>query len=111
MKSLDGMDNIHDNKANNISECNSLHDILNTYKRTKNMNDYCPPILHGCMNTRRGKARFKKFRILLDKGYIYMIAMRGIAKKLKAKEYAVIQWHTQAGNITTNLKVQIYFTL
>ena len=31
--------------------------------------------------------------------------------KLKTKEYAVMQWHMQVGNITTNLKVIIDFTL
>ena len=31
--------------------------------------------------------------------------------KLKTKEYYVMQWQTEAGNITTNLKVEIYFTL
>ena len=37
--------------------------------------------------------------------------MRRLLTKLKTKEYVVVQWHTQAGNITTNLKVKIYFTL
>ena len=31
--------------------------------------------------------------------------------KISPEKYAVIQWHTQAGNITTNLKVKVYFTL
>ena len=30
------MTHIHDNKVNDIAECNLLHDILNPYKRTKN---------------------------------------------------------------------------
>ena len=37
--------------------------------------------------------------------------MRGIIKKLKIIEETVMQWHTQAGNITTNLKVKIDFNL
>ena len=32
-------------------------------------------------------------------------------KKLTPKEDNVIKWHTQAGGITTSLKVKIYFTL
>ena len=37
--------------------------------------------------------------------------MKILTKKLYPKEDAMIQWHMQAGNITTNLKVKIYFTL
>ena len=37
--------------------------------------------------------------------------MRRLLTKLKTKEYVVVQWHTQAGNITTNMKVKIYFNL
>ena len=62
------MNRIHDNKVNNISEFNLLHYIINPSKHTKNTNINYYPILHGCMNTRRGKATFKNFQILLDSG-------------------------------------------
>ena len=29
------MNHIHDNKVNNIAECNLLHEIINPYKQTK----------------------------------------------------------------------------
>ena len=32
-------------------------------------------------------------------------------KKLFQEKYALMQWHTQAGNITTNIKVEVDFTL
>ena len=32
-------------------------------------------------------------------------------RKLHPEKYAVIQWHIQTGNITTILKVKVYFTL
>ena len=32
-------------------------------------------------------------------------------RKIYPETYAVMQWHMQAGNITTILKVQVYFTL
>ena len=75
------------------------------------MNRNYSPTIHGYMNTRRGKTRFKSFQILLDSGYSYMIVMRRLMTKLKTKDDSVIQWHTQSGNITTNTKVKIYFTL
>ena len=37
--------------------------------------------------------------------------MTRITENIKTKKDAVMKWHTQAGNITTNLKVKIYFTL
>ena len=40
-----------------------------------------------------------------------MILTRRIISKLKIKEVSVIQWHTQAGNINTNLRVRIDFAL
>ena len=37
--------------------------------------------------------------------------MRSLVSKLNLKEDNVMQCHTQEGNITTNLKVKIDFTL
>ena len=61
MKIPNGMNHIHDNKVNKIAECNLLHDMLNPSKCTKNINIHYSPILHGCMNTRKGKAKFNDF--------------------------------------------------
>ena len=63
------------------------------------------------MNTRKGKAKFKNFRIILDSGCSSMIVMGRLVNKLYLDKYSVMQWHTQAGNINTNIKVNIYFTL
>ena len=63
------MKHIHDKKVNKIAECNLLHDITNNTKRTKNLNKHYSPIIHGCMNTRKGKSKFLKYRILLVSGY------------------------------------------
>ena len=52
---------IHENEVNNISEYNLLHDIINPPKRAENINRDYSPILHGCMNTRKCRARFKNF--------------------------------------------------
>ena len=63
------------------------------------------------MNTRKGKAKFKSFRILLDSGCSSTIVIVRLVKKLDPEEDAPMQWHTQAGNITTNIKVKVDFTL
>ena len=62
------MNRIHDTKVNNIAECNLIHDIINPPKRTKKLNIHYSTILHGCMNNKNSKAKFKKFQILLDIG-------------------------------------------
>ena len=40
-------------------------------------------------------------------GFISTILTRRIITRLNPKEYSVTQWHTQAGNITTNLEFKI----
>ena len=39
------MNRIHDNEVNSIAECNLLHDILNTSKRTRSIVINHPPIM------------------------------------------------------------------
>ena len=72
------MNCIHENEVNKITECNLIHDILNTYKRTKVLNFHQYPILHGCMNTRKGRAKFNSFRILFYSGSSSTIVMRSL---------------------------------
>ena len=105
------MTRIHNNEVKNISEYNLLHDIINPPKRAKNLNSRYAPILHGCINTRKDKAKFKNFRVLLDSGCSSTIVMGRLVEKLYPGKYSQMQWHTQAVNITTNLKVKVYFTL
>ena len=40
-----------------------------------------------------------------------MVVMKIPIAKISTTKYAVFQWHTQAGNPTTNMKVKIYFIL
>ena len=63
------------------------------------------------MNTRKGRVRFKNYRILLDSVCSYTIVTRRLVQKLRPRKDDVMQWQTQAGNITTNLKVNVDFTL
>ena len=47
----------------------------------------------------------------MDSGYSSTILTRRLIIKLNPNKDSTMQWHTQAGNITTNLKVKVYFTL
>ena len=79
------MNCIHKIEVNIRPECNLLHDRLNPYKCTKPLNIHYYYILHVCMNTRKGKERFKNFRILLDSGCKSTIVMGLLIKILTAK--------------------------
>ena len=63
IKRPNGMNHIRDNKLTTISERNVLYDILNLSKHTKNGNTHYSPILHGCMNTHKGREKCNDFRI------------------------------------------------
>ena len=63
------------------------------------------------MNTISGKAKFKNFRILFYSGRISTVVMGRLVEKVSPKKEAVLQWHTQAGNNNTNIKVEVKFTL
>ena len=63
------------------------------------------------MNTRHGRAKFKNFRIILDSECSSTIVIGRLVEKPHPEKDSVMQWHPQAGNITTNYKVKVDFTL
>ena len=63
------------------------------------------------MNTRKGRLKFKNFRILLGSGCSYTIVIGRLVENNNLEKYAVMQRHKQAVNITTNLKVKGEITL
>ena len=105
------MTHMHAKEVNKIAECYLLPGIINPPKRAKNINSHYYPILYGCMNTRKDRLRFKKFWIILDSGCSFTIVTVRIVEKLHPEKDAVMQWHTQAGNSTTNYKAKVDFTL
>ena len=62
------MTRIHDKEVNKISVCNLLYDIINPPKQAKHLNKNYSHIIHVCMSTRKDRAKFKNFRIILDSG-------------------------------------------
>ena len=58
------------------------------------------------MNTRKGKTNCKNLQILLDIVSSSMIVVGRLLEKLHPKKYDVVQWQTQAGDITNNVKVK-----
>ena len=75
------MTRIYNNEVKNISECNLLHEIINPPKRAKKLTIHYSRIIHVCMNTKKGRAKFKNFRIILDSGCSSTVVMGMIVKK------------------------------
>ena len=63
------------------------------------------------MNTRSGIVKFNNFQIILDSGCSSMILMGRLVEKMSTEKDNQMQWHTQAGNSTTGIKVNVDFTL
>ena len=104
------MDLMHYNKVDNIYEFNLLHDILNPTKHTKNTNSDSPPILHRYMNKCRGRENIKSPK-LIGQWMWFQYCNEKSDNKLKTKTYSMMQYHTQLGNLITDMKVKIDFTL
>ena len=101
------MIHIHDKEVNSISEFNLIHDITYPPKRAKILNNHYLPILHGCINTRKSRAKFKNLRIILHIGYSYTIVMIRLVEIIHPEMYTVMQCKTQVVDITTNIKVKV----
>ena len=63
------------------------------------------------MNNIKGRSKFKNSWILLYIICSSTIIMGRLVEKLIPKKYSEMQWHKQAGNITTSIKVGVHFTL
>ena len=77
---------IHDKEVNKTFKCNLLHDVINPNKCAKQLNSYYYLIIHGCMNTRKVRAGFQNFRIILDSGYSSKRLMDSQVEKLHPKK-------------------------
>ena len=93
------------------NEYNVLSKKFNPTKRAKHKNSHSSLVLHGCMDTCRGKEKFINFRILLDSGRTSTIAMNNLTPKLKRKKSSTTMWQTQGGNFTTNEMATVDFCL
>ena len=80
------MTHIPDDEVNKIAECILLNNIINRPKLAKFLNRHYSPILHECMNTICGKAKFNNFLILLDSGCISTIVTVSLVKIYKYPE-------------------------
>ena len=80
------MARIHSDKVNKTAKWNLQHDIVNLFKYNNNLDIHYSPSLHVCMDNREGRAKFKRFRVLLDSGCNFTILMGKLAEKLSPEK-------------------------
>ena len=105
------MENNKDIDNSTKNECDVLPIFLNPTKRAKSKTSNYSPILQGCMNTLSGKAKFIKFRIILDRVSSSTVVMGKLTSKPKQKETEETMWETQARKFKNSKKVNVYFCL
>ena len=76
--------------------------MKNPPKCTKLLYIHYYPILHGFMNTRRGRSKFKNFLILLDSGCISTIAMVRLFVKIHPEN---MLWCSDTRNLLISLLI------
>ena len=77
LKTLNSMNDINDKEINNIAKYILLHGTLNFSKSTQNTN---------CMNTCRGKSKFRVFCILFDVEFNSIILTTRLIIKIRTKK-------------------------
>ena len=69
------------------------------------------PVTIALINTRLGKSKFKKIRILLDSGSSGSIILEKFVRKLRMKNDATTSWIMKGGNFQTSKKCKTTFIL
>ena len=101
---LESMDNI------TVSECFNLSDLRQPpTKKTKTQ--HFAPISTAILETRLGKSRLHKLRVLFDSGSSGSIIVANFVKKLRIKNDTKTEWLTKGGTFHTSGKCKTNFIL
>ena len=90
----------------------STADLLRPKKKTKS--DHLSAVSLGFMWGRNGSKKpkdLKRIKILFDSGCSATIINKQAVKKLRKKKSKTVNWTTKAGNLQTNEKCKIVFSL
>ena len=69
-----------------MDKFNLLYDIINPPKQAKYLYNNYSPILHECMKTKKVRAKFNNFQILLDSRFSSTILIRRLVEKYSLKK-------------------------
>ena len=93
-----------------VSENLALSDLCRPPQKCQKTNQLTP-VTVMLINTRLGKSRFKKIRILLDSGSSGSIILEKFVRKLCMKNDATTSWIMKGGNFQTSKKCKTTFIL
>ena len=94
----------------NVSENFALSDLRGRPRKRQKTNQLTP-VTVALVNTRLGKSKFKKIRILLDSGSSGSIILEKFVHNLRMKNDATTSWITKGGNFQTSKKCKTTFIL
>ena len=99
-----------DLKEVNVSENLALADLHGCPQKHQKTNQLTP-VTVALINTRLGKSKFKKVRILLDTGSSGSIILEKFVRNLCMKNDNTTNWITKGGNFQTSKKCKTTFIL
>ena len=99
-----------DLKDINVSETFALSDLCRPPQKCQKTNQLTPVTI-AFINTRLGKSRFKKIRILLESGSSRSIILEKFVHKLLMQNDTTNSWITKGGNFQTSKKCKTTFIL
>ena len=97
-------------KEVNVSETFALSDLCRPPQKCQKTNQLTPVTI-ALVNTQLGKSRFKKIRILLDKGSSGSIILEKFVHKLHMQNDTTTSWIMKGGNFQTSKKCKTTFIL
>ena len=93
-------------------EVYSLHTLRSPQRPRKHPKlGHSRPITFGRMRTSLGKPHLKTIRILCDSGTTGTIVEPWLVKKLRVRDTEHTTWNTKSGNLDTNKKCKVQFSL
>ena len=94
----------------NVSETFALSDLCRPPQKCQKTNQLTP-VTVALINTRLGKSRYKKVRILLDSRSSGSIILEKFVRKLRMQKDTTTNWIMKGGNFQTSKKCKTTFIL
>ena len=102
---------LNNESTSDIDESYVLSSLRRPPKKHKGNQPTLSPIVTAHINTRLGKPKIHRIKVLLDSGASATIITKEHVKKLRLQHSTSTTWNTKAGNFTTNATCKIKFSL
>jgi len=94
-----------------VSQESMALSALRTRPTKRQKTNHLLPVAVGIINSRLGKVRTRKIRILFDSGSSGSIVVENVVRKLRMTRDATITWDTKGGHFRTSKKCKASFIL